>query len=620
MVDRALGTEARGAGRLMPERPLPGADRSGQARIRRTEKRHGRHPDRGGDVRGPAVRADEARRAPTGGPPGAPAGPGRRGSGAAPEAAAWTRSASSRAAALPSSTVRIPRASSRDASAAIRSGGQSFAGPKRRAQLEADAWTAARQRRPRPEGAGPPTGARGRRPASARWRASLDAERLQQSPVGGHLVDRARRRAAARASGGDRAPRPRSPRASGPAPAGPRAPSRTSSAGSGRGRRPPAGGAGPGRAGRRRATAGRGAARSRARFSRMVRRPWTEAPELRGGQRRAERAEGGHRHHRVPQPVRQANQRPPDPVPGGIGRGFTGRRSARTPRRLVDAGRATPPATPRLRRPARGGCAPPTGAATPRVTRSLDAAPGPARPGGPRRTASFSVVTSRSRPPPGPAARPLRDRPAHRRDGQETPPGPARRRRARRGCPRDAQARRSPRRPDGPAPEIRRRTERTRPEVLEPVDRVVRGQMRHRPRMTADLGQEVARSRPPAPVRTIRWARASADGGSRRVPRGKRPPGPHGAWASRQTISTSFRAAAAGSRRRAAPRRDGGGPRPISPPRGDPRRRRRRHRAAAGPAGAARLLPARPKAAASRHPTRARPAHPASVRSRGSPP
>ena len=43
-----------------------------------------------------------------------------------------------------------------------------------------------------------------------------------------------------------------------------------------------------------------------------------------------------------------------------------------------------------------------------------------------------------------------------------------------------------------------------------------------------------------ARVTTMRSARVSADRGSRSVPRGKSPPGPHGARASRHTISTSF--------------------------------------------------------------------------------
>ena len=59
MVDGAFPEEAGTADGLTPDRALLGAERRGQAGVRRAEQGHRRHPDRRRDVRRPAVGGDE---------------------------------------------------------------------------------------------------------------------------------------------------------------------------------------------------------------------------------------------------------------------------------------------------------------------------------------------------------------------------------------------------------------------------------------------------------------------------------------------------------------------------------------------------------------------------------
>ena len=192
-TDGRSGTpgESRGAGRLMPERPLPGAERRGEPGVRRTEEGHRRHADRRRDVRRPAVGGDEGvelrqER-------------GQEGRTIAADEAPDRHPGRRRA---PRPRARAPR---RPRAAPCRPRAPRVASPARRSAPVARASTARRPRRaggrrvdgppsdpPPPGGAAPPTGARGRSPASA--------------------VPRPRPRRAARAGGGTSPPRGRGPR------------------------------------------------------------------------------------------------------------------------------------------------------------------------------------------------------------------------------------------------------------------------------------------------------------------------------------------------------------------------------------------------------------------------
>ena len=138
VVDRALPEKAGRAGRLVPERLLAGAERRGQPRVGGAEEGHRRHPDRGGDVGGSAVRADERiELRDEGGQEGrviaAHEAPDRsRGRRldrvGEPDAPGDCRAAPG----------GCPRAASRIASAAMPSGGPELRGAERRPELEPD--------------------------------------------------------------------------------------------------------------------------------------------------------------------------------------------------------------------------------------------------------------------------------------------------------------------------------------------------------------------------------------------------------------------------------------------------------------------------------------------------
>ena len=232
-------------------------------------------------------------------------------------------------------------------------------------------------------------------------------------------------------------------------------------------------------------------------------------------------------------------------APGEIGRFLTGRAPAVPVAPPDRRGRATPPATSstpeigsRCTRTAHSGqrrlawpCDP-----RPRSGRPRD----PVDPGA-RRPSRWSRADRL--PPPWPAARPCRCRGSRTHGDRETRSAPGRALRARRACHGAVRARRSPRRRARPGPSA------PPPDGAHPT-RDPRARRPRSPRRDAapippdggpPRGHAFGSTPAAAPVRTTKCARASADGGSRSVPRGKRPPRPQGARASRQTISTSFR-------------------------------------------------------------------------------
>ncbi len=122
----------------------PPAERRRQPRIGGPEERHRRHPDRGGDVGGPAVRTDERVELPDERGQEMPDGPGRRDSGSVPPAAAWTASASlARPGTAEEDRVDAARHEPRRQRGDAR-GGPELGRAQRRSQLEPDARLAQR--------------------------------------------------------------------------------------------------------------------------------------------------------------------------------------------------------------------------------------------------------------------------------------------------------------------------------------------------------------------------------------------------------------------------------------------------------------------------------------------
>ena len=233
VVDRALPEKAGAAGRLMPERLLAGAERRGQPRVGGAEEGHRRHPDRCGHMGGSAVRADERIQLRDEG--------GQQGRAItaheAPDGLRGRRldrvGKPTRLGPAEQDRVNAPSREPRRERGDAR-GGPELRGTERRPQLEPDPRGA--ERHPhlsqQPSRLNP---ARGVDPQRGRGRGSLHAERREEPEVARHLVDPIGLAPEAHASAGRPAP-PRSPRASALRSAIRRARSRTSSAGSGRGR------------------------------------------------------------------------------------------------------------------------------------------------------------------------------------------------------------------------------------------------------------------------------------------------------------------------------------------------------------------------------------------------